>query len=98
MMMTGDAVDAVTAERWGLVNRLVEPGEPLPSAIALAERLASGPSIVFELTKQLVRVQTHPGLDQQLQNEAWAIGVKSEDRLEGRKAFVERRAPAWKGR
>lgn len=98
MMLTGDAIDAVTAERWGLVNRLVEPAELMPSAMALAERLASGPSVVLELTKRLVRDQTHQGLDRQLQSEAWALTVDSEDRAEGRSAFLERRPPAWKGR
>ncbi len=98
MMLTGDPVDAVTAERWGLVNRLHEPAELVPAAMALGARLAAGPSITLELTKRLVRDQTHTGLDQQLQNEAWAIGVETEDKGEGRKSFVERRAPEWKGR
>ncbi len=98
MMLTGDAVDAATAERWGLVNRLCEPAELVPAAVALAERLAAGPSVVLELTKRLVRDQTHHGLDRQLQNEAWAFAIDTEDKAEGRKAFIERRAPTWKGR
>jgi 2-(1,2-epoxy-1,2-dihydrophenyl)acetyl-CoA isomerase len=98
MMLTGDAVDAATAERWGLVSRLFEPEELLPGAMALGGRIAAGPSVTLELTKRLVRDQTHGGLNQQLQNEAWAIGVGTEDKAEGTRSFVERRVPEWKGR
>ena len=98
MMFTGDPVDAATAERWGLVNRVVTPEELLPAALALAGRIAAGPSVTIELTKRLVRDQTHDGLDRQLQNEAWAIGVQTEDKAEGLAAFRERREPKWTGR
>ncbi len=100
MMMTGDEVDAETAERWGLVNKVVPPDQLLPEALALANRLASGPSVAIELTKRLVNDLTRDGLDQQLQNEAWAqtrVAV-AEDAGEGRKAFLERREPRWTGR
>ncbi|HXH22884.1 MAG TPA: enoyl-CoA hydratase/isomerase family protein [Dehalococcoidia bacterium] len=98
MMFTGDAVDAATAERWGLVNRVVEPSELMPAALDLAGRIAAGPSITIELTKRLVRDLTHEGVDRQLQNEAWAIGVQTEDKAEGGRAFRERREPRWTGR
>ena len=52
------------------------------------------------LTKRLVNDLTRDGLDQQLQNEAWAqtrVG-QAEDAGEGRKAFLERREPQWTGR
>jgi len=98
MMFTGDPIDAATAERWGLVNRVYAADELLPGAIALAERLAAGPSITLELTKRLVRDVTHDGLDRQLQNEAWAMSIQTEDKAEGVRAFGERRAPIWRGR
>ena len=100
MMLTGDEVDAETAERWGLVNHVVPPDQLLPSALALADRLASGPTVTVELTKRLVNDITRDGFDRQLQNEAWA-GTRlqlTEDSGEGRKAFLERREPQWKGR
>lgn len=100
MMLTGDEVDAVTAERWGLVNHLVEPDQLLPEAMKLATRLSKGPTVTVELTKRLVNDLTRDGFDRQLQNEAWA-GTRlqySEDSGEGRNAFLERRAPVWKGR
>jgi 2-(1,2-epoxy-1,2-dihydrophenyl)acetyl-CoA isomerase len=98
MMFTGDAVDAETAERWGLVSRVVAPEELMPATLALGSRIAAGPSVTIELTKRLVRDLSHRDLDRQLQNEAWAIGIQTEDRMEGGKAFRERREPRWTGR
>jgi 2-(1,2-epoxy-1,2-dihydrophenyl)acetyl-CoA isomerase len=98
MMFTGDAVDAETAERWGLVSRVVPPDDLMPAALDLAGRIAAGPSVTIELTKRLVRDLSHRDLDRQLQNEAWAIGVQTEDKGEGGRAFRERREPRWTGR
>ncbi len=98
MMFTGDAVDATTAERWGLVNRVYPVAELVPAAVALAERLAAGPAVALELTKRLVRDVTNDGLDRQLQNEAWAMSIQTEDKSEGVRAFVEGRPPRWIGR
>jgi enoyl-CoA hydratase/carnithine racemase len=98
MMFTGDPVDAATAERWGLVNRVIEPADLMPHVLELAGRIAAGPSITIELTKRLVRDLTHTNVDRQLQNEAWAIGIQTEDKAEGGKAFRERRDPRWTGR
>lgn len=100
MMLTGDEVDAATAHQWGLVNRLVEPERLMDEAMTLARKLASGPSVTIELTKQLVNDLTREGLDRQLQNEAWA-GTRvalSEDQGEGRRSFLEGRPPQWTGR
>lgn len=100
MMLTGDAVSADQAERWGLVNRVVPPEQLMPEALELAHRLASGPSVTIELTKRLVHDLTREGLVRQLQNEAWAASVisRTEDVAEGRRAFFEKRQPMWKGR
>lgn len=100
MMLTGDVIYAHDAERWGLANRVVEPAQLMPETLALAERLAKGPSLTIELTKRLVTDQFRLGLMQQLQNEAWAGSVigRSEDTKEGTQAFLEKRAPVWRGR
>jgi 2-(1,2-epoxy-1,2-dihydrophenyl)acetyl-CoA isomerase len=100
MMLSGDEVDAETAERWGLVNRVVAPEALLEETMALARRLASGPTVALEMTKRLLNDVTREGLDRQLQNEAWAgsRAGASEDAGEGFKAFAERRDPNWTGR
>lgn len=100
MMMSGNEVDAATADRWGLVNRVVDHEQLMPEAMKLARQLASGPTVAIELTKRLVNEQTRAGLDRQLENEAWA-GTRlqyTEDSGEGRNAFMERREPRWTGR
>ncbi|MDA0352648.1 MAG: enoyl-CoA hydratase-related protein [Chloroflexi bacterium] len=100
MMLSGDDVDAETADRWGLVNRVVAPDQLIPEALALAKRLAGGPTIALELTKRLVNDITRDGLDAQLQNEAWAAtrGQLAADAGEGIRSFAERRDPDWTGR
>lgn len=100
MMFTGDEVTAEQAERWGLVNRVVPPEQLLDEAMALATRIARGPSIAIELSKRLVHDLTREGLGRQLQAEAWAQNVvgTAEDRAEGVRAFIEKRQPQWTGR
>jgi 2-(1,2-epoxy-1,2-dihydrophenyl)acetyl-CoA isomerase len=101
MMLTGDEVDAATADRWGLVNAVVEPDQLMPEALALATRLAKGPTIALELTKRIIDDITRGReLDVQLQNEAWAQTrlQYTQDSGEGRKAFLEKREPNWTGR
>jgi 2-(1,2-epoxy-1,2-dihydrophenyl)acetyl-CoA isomerase len=100
MMMTGDEVNAETADHWGLVNRVVAPDELLPTTMELAKRLAGGPTMAIEMTKRLVNDVTRRNLDDQLQNEAWA-GTRvqqSEDAGEGMSSFAESREPKWTGR
>lgn len=100
MMLTGDEVDAQTALAWGLANRVVDPDTLMDETMALARRLASGPTVMLEITKRIINDITREGLDRQLQNEAWA-GTRvalAEDAREGSKAFLEGRAPNWTGR
>jgi enoyl-CoA hydratase/carnithine racemase len=96
MMFTGDPIDAATAERWGLVNRVVEPDAPMPSVLSWPD-VSPRASITVELRNASWDL-THGDVDRQLQNEAWAIGIQTEDKAEGGKAFRERREPRWTGR
>jgi 2-(1,2-epoxy-1,2-dihydrophenyl)acetyl-CoA isomerase len=100
MMLSGDEVDAETAERWGLANRVLSPDHLLPETMAFAKRLASGPTVALELTKRLVSDVTREGLDRQIQNEAWAAtrAGQAEDAGEGIRSFAEKRDPNWSGR
>lgn len=54
MSLNGDAIDAATAERWGLVNRVVEPEELMPAAIRLAESIAANPPAVTARINALI--------------------------------------------
>lgn len=83
--LTGDPFDAETAARFGLVNELVEPGEVLAKALALAERIiANAPVAVRETRKVVVEAA---GADEEmgwkLTDKAFGAAVSSEDFSEG---------------
>lgn len=52
--LTGNFVDAATAESWGLVNRVVEPGELVPAAMKIAADIASAPADKVQAYKKLI--------------------------------------------
>jgi enoyl-CoA hydratase/carnithine racemase len=90
-----------TAERFyeiGFLNRLVEPDELIPSALAMAEHLLTLPPASRVNTVHMMR-QMRPvpsPAQQQLAAELHEIGAKS-DLIESRAAFAEKRRPEWKG-
>jgi enoyl-CoA hydratase/carnithine racemase len=54
LALTGDAVDAVTAERWGIVNRVVPAEELIPTAVDLAQRMRKARPVLLRKTKDFV--------------------------------------------
>jgi len=99
-MMLGDVVTAEEAARLGVVNRVVEQGEALPAAQALAAQLAAGPGRSLALMKGMIGRYGSMTLEAALADEAeaQAIASQTEDFLEGVRAFQEKRAPVFKGR
>jgi enoyl-CoA hydratase len=89
--LTGDLVPVERAERWGLVNAVVPPGEVLPAALALAEKIAANAPLSVALTKKLMR-ERRWGTPEETHS---VFG--SEDAKEGATAFAQHRAPAWTG-
>ncbi|GBD11107.1 1,2-epoxyphenylacetyl-CoA isomerase [bacterium HR23] len=100
MQYTGDPVKAEEALRWGLVSKVVPHERLLEEAMALAERLARGPTFSMGLIKYLV----HQGLTTDFRTHLEWAGVaqdlarETEDHKEGVRAFLEKRRPVFKGR
>lgn len=95
--MTGDLLDAATAERIGLVNHLAPKDEVLPRALEMAGRLAQGPRLAIAFTKQAINAAIEADVAM-----AMALSVAQEARtftqpdvVEGIAAFREKRAARW---
>jgi enoyl-CoA hydratase/carnithine racemase len=100
LLYFGDAIDAAAAERYGLVNRIVEKERLLPAALEWAQRLASGPTFAIGVTKELLNASLSSDLHGGLDNEAraQALCMRTEDFREAYEAFAQKRAPRFAGR
>jgi 2-(1,2-epoxy-1,2-dihydrophenyl)acetyl-CoA isomerase len=95
--LLNERFDAATAERLGLVNRVVAAAALAAETAKLASRLAAGPTAVYGRTKALLNSSLNNGLETQLQREAeaFAQSAAEPDFKEGLAAFLEKRKPQW---
>lgn len=97
-LMTGDRIDAVEAERLGLVNHVVEAGEGLAAAQTLARRLADGPRRAIAGTKrsinEVLRLHVAAAFETGLALERESMG--SDEHREAVEAFAQRRPPDFR--
>ena len=100
LVLTGERFDAVAALQLGLVNRVVEGDGWLDEAMALAATVAERPPIAARLAKQAVIAAEETSLSAGLENERhlYELAMATEDRVEGMKAFLEKREPKFEGK
>jgi enoyl-CoA hydratase/carnithine racemase len=99
LVLTGRQVRVDEAERLGLVDRRVPPGEAGPAAVELAGQIAANSPVAVRAAKRAIRhgwgVSLEVGLD--VEDAAWRTAALSADRREGVAAFIEKRRPVWPG-
>lgn len=100
LLLLGEAVPAATAERIGLVNRVVDDQRLIEEATGLARRLASGPAWAYGSTKSLLTRELDMDLSASIELEAWtqALLMTGEDHHRFYEAFKSGTRPEWTGR
>lgn len=100
LALTGEPLTAERAHQFGMVNRLVEPGQALNEALVLAQAIADNAPLAVRTSKWIMATATG-WADEELwkrQQEKAAAIMASYDAVEGATAFAEKRAPQWRGR
>ncbi len=100
MIMTGDPIDAATAERWGLVSRVVPQAELLAEAKKIASAIAARAPIAAETAKLNLRAAWDLTLADAIayERDLQTICFATDDAREGRAAFKEKRPPVFRRR
>jgi enoyl-CoA hydratase/carnithine racemase len=100
LLYFGDAIDAQTAERYGLINRIVDKEKLLEVALEWGRRLANGPGFGLGITKELLNAALSADLHSALDSEAraQALCMRTQDFREAYEAFNEKRPPRFTGR
>lgn len=100
LLLTGDRFDAATAERWGLVNRVVPQSELMDTAMEYAQRIAANAPLAVQAAKELALRSRDMDLTSGLRMEQAMNRLLqfTADAQEGPAAFAEKREPVFGGR
>lgn len=100
LALTGENFSAELGFRYGLINRLVEPGEALAGALELAARICRNGPLAVAATKQII-VESSGWTDAEAfdrQRDVLEPVFDSQDAREGAEAFAQKREPVWAGK
>jgi enoyl-CoA hydratase/carnithine racemase len=99
LLFTGRAMTAEEGQRWGFHNRVVEPAELIEEALGLARELARGPTFAHGITKTQLGQEWNVSLETAIEMEAQAqaICMATNDFRRAFEAFSEKRPPEFKG-
>ena len=100
LLLLGDTIDASTAERYGLVNRVVPHSDLLPAAYEWARRLAQGPTLAISMTKHMLNRELNMDLVAAIEAEAQAqaLMLMGEDHRIFYEAFQGKVQPRFIGK
>lgn len=100
LLLFGDTIDASTAERYGLFNRVVAHDDLLTTAHQWARRLAEGPTLALSMTKHMLNSEQNMDLASAIEAEAQAqaLMLMGEDHRLFFEAFKAREKPKFTGR
>jgi len=100
LVLTGDMIDAKSALAWGLVNQVVAPAELMGAARQLAAKIVKKSGFTVRQAKAALQAAATMNEKDGLSFEQQAFGVafSSQDRVEGTRAFLQKREPKWQNK
>jgi enoyl-CoA hydratase/carnithine racemase len=98
--LTGDSIDAETAARWGLINKIVPAERLMDAALDYARRIAANAPLALQAAKELALRGRDMDLATGLRMEQVInrLLMATDDAREGPAAFAEKRTPQFKGK
>jgi len=99
LLYTGRILRGEEAERWGFLNRLIEPGALLPEAQAMAREISEGPTFAHAMTKRMMQMEWAMSVDDAIEAEAvaQALCMHTEDFTRAFHAFANKSQPVFEG-